>query len=93
MKIISTKKYNEWKELEKKYAAEISANDMLLTQTNNLLNEIEKKDNTYKNLKREMDNLLDVNRELGDIVVESKKEVRRLKTLLTKNKIEYKKEK
>lgn len=93
MKIISTKKYNEWKELEKKYAAEVSANDMLLVESNNFMNELEKKENTYKNLKREMDKLLDVNRDLGDTIEETKKEVRRLKTLLTKNKISYKKEK
>ena len=93
MKIISTKKYNEWKELEKKYAAEVTANDLLIKESTNLMNEIDKKDNTYTSLKREMDNLLDVNRELGNIVEETKKEVKRLKTLLTKNKIEYKKEK
>ena len=66
MKIISKKQYNEWKELEKKYAAEISANDMLLVESDNLMNEIEKKDNNYKNLQREVDKLLQVNKELGD---------------------------
>ena len=93
MKIISTKQYNEWKELEKKYAAEVSANDMLIVETNNLMNEIEKKENNYKNLRREIDKLLDVNKELGNTVEETKKEIKKLKTLLTKNKIAYKKEK
>lgn len=93
MKIISKKQYNEWKELEKKYAAEVSANDMLLVESNNFMNEIEKKDNNYKNLKKEVDKLLETNRELGDTIEETKKEIKRLKTLLTKNKIAYKKEK
>ena len=93
MKIISTKQYKEWKELEKKYAAEVSANDMLLVESDNLMNELEKKDNNYKNLQREVDKLLQVNKELGDTFEETKKEVKKLKTLLTKNKIAYKKEK
>ena len=93
MKIISKKQYNEWKELEKKYAAVISANEFLRTEANNLVNEIEKKDNNYNNLQREVDKLLQVNRGLGDTLEETKKEVKKLKTLLTKNKIAYKKEK
>lgn len=93
MKIISKKQYNEWKELGKKYAAEIAANEFLTTEANNLVNEIEKKDNNYNNLQREVDKLLQVNRELGDTLEETKKEVKKLKTLLTKNKIAYKKEK
>jgi len=93
MKIISTKKYNEWKELEKKYAAEVSANDLLITETSKLMNDLQKKDNNYANLKREMNSLLEVNRDLGDTIEETKKEVKRLKSLLTKNKIAYKKDK
>lgn len=93
MRIISKKQYNEWKGLEKKYAAEVSANDLLIVETNNLMNEIEKKENTYTSLKRETEKLLTVNKELGDIVEENKKEIKKLKTLLTKNKIAYKKEK
>ena len=57
------------------------------------MNEIEKRDNNYKNLKNEMNNLIEINRELGDTVEETKKEIKKLKTLLTKNKISYKKEK
>lgn len=93
MKIISKKQYNEWKELEKKYAAEVSANDLLIVETNNLMNEIEKKDNTYKSLKKEVDTILNTNRELADTIEQHKKEIKKLKSLLTKNKIAYKKEK
>jgi len=93
MKIISTKQYKEWKELEKKYAAEVSANDLLIVETNNLMNEIEKKDNTYKSLKKEVDTILNTNRELADTIEQHKKEIKKLKSLLTKNKIAYKKEK
>lgn len=96
MKIISKKQYNEWKELELKYCSEVTANDMLIKETNELLTELESKDmihnKTLSDYEQSMQNLKDVNRELGDSLEESKKEVKRLKTLLTKNKISYKKE-
>lgn len=92
MKIISNKKYNEWKELELKFAALETGNELLKNNVEELLNEIEIKDNTYNNLKKEMDNLLNINKELGDKLEIEKKETKRLKTLLTKNKILYRKE-
>lgn len=92
MKIISNKKYNEWKDMELKYAALETAQELSKNEKNELLKELDIAINNNKNLKKEVFTILDTNRELGFTVDETKKEIRRLKTLLTKNNISYKKE-
>ena len=96
MKIISNKKYEEFKMIEKKYAAEITANNLYENQLNSLINELESNQSNYnKTLKQyelSMQDLKNINKELGDSLGETKRELKRLKTLLSKNKISYKKE-
>lgn len=96
MKIISNKKYEEFKMIEKKYAAEITANNLYENQLNSLINELESNQSNYNKTLQQyelsMQDLKNINRELSDSLEISKKEIKKLKTLLTKNKIEYKKE-
>lgn len=83
MKILSNKK---WKEINEQYV------DV------QLLNADLKSDNdTYRN---QVNTIVDINRELNNTIAlmeeeltECKKEIRKLKTLCTKNKIDYKSKK
>ena len=88
MKIISNKKYEY---MEKELAGYKTAKSMLEQNLEELVNELEAKDNAYRGLKREMDILLENNKQIADKYEITKKEEKRLKTLLTKNKISYKK--
>ena len=90
MKILSNIKF---KNMEAELELYKTAKELLTQNLEELVNELEKKDTDIENRKREMFKLLDINRELGDDVELLKKENKRLKTLLTKNKISYKKEK
>lgn len=96
MKIISNKKYNEWLKMEKEYCASITSNELLIKEANELLDELEIRDKnhnkTLSDYEQSMQNLKDINRDLGDSLEVTKRELKRLKTLLTKNKISYKKE-
>lgn len=90
MKILTSKKYDY---MERELAAYKTAKELLEENLEQLMREVETKENCYNDLKREMNKLIDTNREIADKYEISKKEERRLKTLLTKNKISYKKEK
>ena len=89
MKIMSNKKFEK---MEVELELYKTAKEVLEQNLKELVEELEAKDNAYKDLKREMDKMLENNRTIADKYEISKKEERRLKTLLTKNKISYKKE-
>lgn len=90
MKILSSKKYEN---LQAELELYKTAKEMLEKNLDELVDELEKKDNIYNTLKTETNKLIDTNREIADDYEICKKELKRLKTLLTKNKIQYKKEK
>lgn len=90
MKIISTKKYQDMQAELELYK---TAKEMLEKNLEEIFNELEAKENCYNGLKREMAILLENNKQIADKYELVKKEEKRLKTLLTKNKISYKKEK
>lgn len=88
MKLISKKQYEEWKELEKKYAADETALDMLQKHTNDIMDEYEKLDRTHKEYRQLAEDTImkyqNINRELGDQVELTKKELKTTKAKLTK---------
>lgn len=95
MKLISKKQYNEWKELEKKYAADETALQMLQEHTNSIMDEYEKLDRTHKEYRNLAEETImkyqNINRELGDNLEITKKELKTTKAKLTKATNELKK--
>lgn len=95
MKLISKKQYELWKKLEKDYAADETALDLLQKHVNEVMNEYEKLDNAYKQYRKTAEetiyNFQETNKELGDMVELTKRELRTVKGKLTKATNELKK--
>ena len=93
--IISKKKYNELKEnkeLKEKIIENLGKSNKILENNNKKMNaQISKQREENIEYQEKINLIVNKCMQLDSIIIENKKEIKRLKTILTKNNIDYKK--